>query len=284
MSIRLDHYQLFPAVTLCSGNPVRYDKFIGPVISYIRTHNLSSSPPNITADDVYKGAFNFIIDLFNQNKTNEMLSYGFQLEDILLDCSYNGYNCQNMWTTSLSPLLGNCYTFNRQTIDGKTNVFQINDVNGQNLALHSGLIITFYLNLELYFPTREYGLGLAGLLHSPDEQPLIRYAGKRFSPGFEHNLVYEQTTSTYLGSPYTACTKEIRADMKALYNLFDNNTDYIYSETVCLELCFQTFIYQQCGCVFPYYFYAQYVRDYRFVCLFPEQKYLLIYLFIFFLL
>jgi hypothetical protein len=49
-------------------------------------------------------------------------------------------------------------------------------------------------------------------------------------------------------------------DMKALYNLFDNNTDYIYSETICLELCNQTCMYEQCGCVYPVYFYLNHVQ------------------------
>jgi hypothetical protein len=107
-------------------------------------------------------------------------------------------------------------------------------------------MITFYLNIELYFPILEYSLDLTGILHNPDEQSLIRYSGKQFSPGFEHNLIYKKSTTTYLGSPYTSCTEKIHDDMKALYNLFDNNTDYIYSETVCLELCNQTYMYEQC--------------------------------------
>jgi hypothetical protein len=161
--------------------------------------------------------------------------------------------------SSISPILGNCYTFNRQTTDQTMHLFQINDVNGQTQTLHNGLVITFYLNIELYFPIIKYGLGLAGILHNPYEQPLIRYSGKHFSPGFEHNLVYEKSISTYLGSPYTSCTKQIRDDMKALYYLFDNNTDYLYSETVCLELCYQTYMYEQCGCVYPIYFYLNHV-------------------------
>jgi hypothetical protein len=82
--IHLDRFQLFPGVTICSGNPVRYDKYLTPLISYILTHNLSSSPTNLTRNDIYNGAFNFMVDLFNQNKTHEMFSYGFQLEDTLI--------------------------------------------------------------------------------------------------------------------------------------------------------------------------------------------------------
>ena len=41
--------------------------------------------------------------------------------------------------------------------------------------------------------------------------------------------------------------------------VFDNNTDYIYSETVCLELCYQTYMYEQCGCIYPIYFYLNHV-------------------------
>ena len=256
VSIRLNHSQLFPAFTVCSGNPIRLDKYLTPLIGYIRTNNLSASPPNITRDEIYHGAFNYLTDLFNQNQTQLIMSYGFQLEDILLDCSYNGFDCRSMWTRTISPILGNCYTFNRQTFDQQTTPFRMSDVNGQNQVLHNGLKVTFYLNIELYFPILEYGLGLTGILHNPDEQPLIRYSGKRFSPGFEHTLVYGKSISTYLGEPYTACTDEIRDDMIALYSLFDNNTDYIYSETVCLELCQQTYMFEQCGCIYPVYFFV----------------------------
>ena len=242
---------------------MRIDKYLLPLVSYIRTHNLSSTPASLTRDDIYYGAFSFASDLFNHNKTEQMLSYGFQWEDILLDCSYNGYDCRTMWTRTLSPFLGNCYTFNRQTVDRRTPLFRINYINGQNQVLHSGLQMTFYLNVELYFPVIEYGFGLTGILHNPDEQPLIRYSGRRFAPGFEHGLVYEKSLSTYLGSPYTQCTQVIRDDMRALYQLFDNNTDFIYSETVCLELCQQTFMYEQCGCIYPVYFFLNQVSPSR---------------------
>ena len=128
-------------------------------------------------------------------------------------------------------------------------------------TLHNGLIMTFYINIELYFPLIEYGLGLTEILHHPHEQPLIRYAGKRFSPGFEHTLVYEKSVASYLGSPYSSCTKELCDDMKALFHFFYNNTDYAYSETVCLELCQQAFMYEQCGCIYPVYFFLNQVRN-----------------------
>lgn len=259
MYIHLNRSQLFPAVTLCSGNPVRYDKYLRPLISFLRSRNAELAQRNITRDDIYYGGFNFMVDLFNQNRTSEMLSYGFQLEDMLMSCSYNGYDCRGMWTRTLSPFLGNCYTFNRRTIDGQSKLFQINDVDPKLQAIHIGLAITFYLNVELYFPVLEYGQGLSGILHNPDEPPLIRYAGQRFSPGFEHSLVYQKSISTYLGSPYTSCTEQVREDMRSLYNLFDKNTDYTYSETVCLELCQQVYIHEQCGCVYPIYFYLNQV-------------------------
>ena len=258
--IRLNRSQVFPAVTICSGTPLRFDRYLPALVSFILTNNLSSTPSNITREEIYRGAFHFMVDLFNRNRTSEIFSYGFQLEDILLDCVYNGYDCRSLWTRTISPVLGNCYTFNRQTLDRQTNLFRINDVNGQTQSLHIGLIATFYLNIELYFPTLEYGLGLIGILHHPDEQPLIRYSGKRFAPGFEHSLVYEKAVSTYLGSPYTACTQGITEDMRGLYGLFDNNTDYIYSETVCLELCYQTYMFEQCGCIYPVFFFINQVR------------------------
>lgn len=241
-------------MTICSGNPLRVDKYLPPLIAYLIQNNLTASPTNISRDEIYYGAFNFLVDLFNRNKTDQILSYGFQWEDILLDCTYNGYDCRKLWLKTMVPILGNCYTFNRQTVDRQTALFKIDDLNGETQAFHNGLIMTFYLNVELYFPIVEYGLGLTAILHNPDEQPLIRFSGKRFAPGFEYNVVYDNSISTYLGSPYTACTQTVSDDMRALYSLFDNNTDYVYSETVCLELCYQKYMYEQCGCVYSVYF------------------------------
>jgi hypothetical protein len=65
-------------------------------------------------------------------------------------------------------------------------------------------------------------------------------------PNRKHILHYTKSQMSYLGSPYTPCTTEIRPDMSALFQKY--GADYQYSQQVCYTLCEQAFIYGQCNC------------------------------------
>lgn len=70
--------------------------------------------------------------------------------------------------------------------------------------------------------------------------------GVQLEPNRKHILQFTKSQISYLGSPYTACTTEIRPDMSILFEKY--SADYQYSQQVCNTLCEQAFTYMQCNC------------------------------------
>ncbi|UJR19931.1 hypothetical protein I4U23_023063 [Adineta vaga] len=255
VEIRLDRHMPFPAVTVCSGNPYRYDQINKSLVSYF--YRLTS--PNSTFNQTTLNSLNIplIVDLFSRNQTDELLSIGFQLSDILLKCSYNGIDCSNVFTISISPIMGNCFTFNWKA---SGSVFTISDF-GDSLIVQEGLSLMFYVPQELFFPSIWWDNGLIITLHANDELPVPTESGIYVRPGASHQITYQKSETTFLSAPYTNCTTTVADDLRALYEstFVDLNAsiDVVYSESLCLELCQQSYIYSQCACILPVPFFTR---------------------------
>jgi acid-sensing ion channel 5 len=255
VDIRLDRNMTFPAVTICSGNPFRYDTLNTSLISYFYRLVPPNTPFNQTV--LNSLVIPLIVDLFSRNQTSELVSIGFQLSDYLLQCTYNGINCSNVFTASISPAMGNCFTFNWKALG---NVFTISDY-GDTLLIREGLSMSFYIPQELFFPTTLYDVGLVVTLHDNDELPIPTETGLYLQPGASHLITYQKSETSFLPAPYTNCTSDITDDLRALYaSTFLDPTasnDVTYSDDLCLELCLQAYIFSQCSCILPLPFYAR---------------------------
>ncbi|CAF2680359.1 unnamed protein product [Rotaria sp. Silwood2] len=255
VEVRLDRTMIFPAVTVCSGNSYRYDKINASLVSFF--NRLMS--PNATFDQNLLNSLviPLVVDLFSRNQTEELVSVGFQLSDMLLSCTYNGLNCADVFTQSISAALGNCFTFNWKT---STKLFTISDF-GEDIVLKEGLSMTFYIPQELFFPSSWFDAGLIILLHDNDELPMPNENGLYLQPARSHLITYRKSETTFLPSPYTNCTSNVRDDLHALYKttFLDStmSTKIAYSETLCLELCEQAYIFSQCSCILPMPFFAR---------------------------
>ncbi|CAF2401028.1 unnamed protein product [Rotaria sp. Silwood2] len=249
VDIRLDRNMTFPAVTVCSANPFRYDRMNVSLISYFyRLYPLNAT---FNQNNLNSLELPMIVDLINRNQIDKLWSLGFELSDLLLQCTYNGIDCSNMLTPSLSTIFGNCFTFNWQT---SAKIFTLNDF-GTTSVMKRGLSMTFYIPREMYFLTQSYDVGLTILLHDNKELPLPNENGLSLQPGSSHLITYRKTETTFLPSPYTKCISDVSLDMHALYKttFFNDSasTAIVYSESVCLELCEQMYIFSQCSCIFP---------------------------------
>lgn len=249
IDIRLDRNMAFPAVTVCNGNPFRYDRVNQSLGSYFYKTNQSNTTFNQTF--INSLIVPLIVDLVNKNETEKLRWMGFQLSDILLQCTYNKIDCSNSFTPSFSTVYGNCFTFNWQT---SQKLFTLNDF-GNNYVSKEGLSMQFYIAQEMYFPSLDYDTGLAVLIHDNNELPLPNEDSLSLQPGSSHLITYRKTKTTFLPTPYTNCTSDVSTDMDALYKTtFDNDSAtsaIFYSESVCLELCEQAYIFSRCSCVIP---------------------------------
>jgi len=259
IEIQADRDMAFPAVTVCNSNAHRTDTMTAALVAYAQRIGINAS--SLTAVELEELAIPLLVDLFNRNQSAELSNIGFQLENFLLDCSYNGINCSSNFVGSLSPVYGNCFTFNWKA--SMKELYTLNDMSS-SLVIYQGLSLTFYVPTQLNFPMLSYYDGLILMLHDNDEIPYIVQNGLRLQPGLAHTITYQKSQTTFLSMPYTNCTSTVEADLQALYETTFNSeaaSDVAYSEEVCYELCEQAYVFSQCSCVLPTPFFMQYVFD-----------------------
>ena len=99
VEIQLDRHMLFPAVTICSGNPFRYDTTNKSLVSYFYRLNSSNATFNQTIlNSLY---IPLIVDLFSQSQIDELLLIAFQFTDISLQYNYNRIDFSKVFTLSI---------------------------------------------------------------------------------------------------------------------------------------------------------------------------------------
>ncbi|CAF0821609.1 unnamed protein product [Rotaria sordida] len=174
MEIRNEYTMIFPAVTICSAHPLRTDKTNAALLAYAKRMEI-----NVTQIDLETLVEPLIVDLFNRNQRNELIDLGFQLSDILIDCSYNGINCSSFFTHSLSSQFGNCYTFNWNGT--MKNLFTIRNMSTLSVGVE-GLSMQFYIPRESYYPVSYIDDGLVVSIHENNEFSLVVKNGLRLQP------------------------------------------------------------------------------------------------------
>lgn len=185
IEIRDEDRMIFPAVTICSASPYRADKVNASLMAYAERTGI-----NLTNDFIEAYIELLIVDLFNRNETRELIDIGFQLSDMLIDCSFSGIDCTSNFTHSLSSVFGNCYTFNWKSTT--KNLYTI-----RNTSLYSapfeGLLLEFYIPRESSYPLSYVDEGLILLLNENDEFPLVLKNGIRLrTRPFTYDLFYKK--------------------------------------------------------------------------------------------
>ncbi|CAF4087271.1 unnamed protein product [Adineta steineri] len=207
VEINLDLSMDFPAVTICSATPNRYDRVNISLINFF--YRLFPSYVKFNQSILNSLVLPLYMDLFNRNQIKEWQSTGYQLADIMLYCNYNEIDCSNAFIPSISSIFGNCYTFNWKT---SIPFFALNSVSN-TFVLRQGLSLGFYIPRESYFPTLSYDAGLVVLLHDNDELPLPNENGLYLQPGLSHSIIYRKSKTTFLPAPYSQCTSNIADDL-----------------------------------------------------------------------
>lgn len=244
----------FPAVTICNANPYRKDRMNEALNNYTREKHI-----NRTGLSYEELAFPMLVDMFNRNESDDLIILGFQLSDMLLECSYSGIDCSSNFVHSLSPVFGNCFTFNWKVANNT--LFTLANL-GSKFTLYEGLSMTFYVPTHLTFPISDFENGLVLFLHDNNELPFIAKNSVRLRPGLSHTITYRKSETIFLQKPYTNCTSAVGYNLRHIYEvIFDPKAarQVAYSEALCYELCEQAYIFSTCSCILPIPFLMRYV-------------------------
>lgn len=82
----------FPAVSFCNYSPLRYDRFIGPFLTFTNERRLTNTNDTTTFSIEQAG---YIRDFFQYvlNRNQSLTEYFYPLDGMLLSYKYNNRNC-----------------------------------------------------------------------------------------------------------------------------------------------------------------------------------------------
>ena len=153
VSIVIDQWQKFPAVTICNYSPLRYDRLIKPYLAYTNARNLTNTNDTTAFTTMQAdGVDDFLAEKVNANESTR--DYMFPLEMMLISCSYNGMKCTAADFKSFeSAFHGLCYTFNTKSksADDVRDALSNNDLGKLELRLYaqSHLYVPYVLEGQL---------------------------------------------------------------------------------------------------------------------------------------
>jgi hypothetical protein len=227
---------LFPKITFCNAN------LFSSQYAY-----------NLVQMGIYSGQ-NLSID--------EKKKLAHDIKDILLNCIYNNEPCSsNDFTWSFDQSYGNCFTFNSGFASNGSKV----DLKQTTVSdpFVGSLVLTLYVNFY------------EGLLNLNDEKAkllltgrgaMIRIGNSSYSTFYSNNALLLPAGSVsflevarefkyMLPKPYSNCeidwnSPKVLPNLE-LYNLI-GQSEYAYTQQLCLIQCLQQKFIEQFNCTFPY--------------------------------
>ncbi|UJR20215.1 hypothetical protein I4U23_023346 [Adineta vaga] len=246
LSIDPEWPQRFPAFTFCNAGTLRLDKFIGPFTNFTNSLNITNTTNSTTIfpeQAPYIGPF--VYDLLNRNQSLEPFFYS--LSSMLISCTYNGVSCSAAdFIPFISTAYGYCYTFNAKLKNASFDSIR----NGTEYGGVGKLELNLYVHSYQYVPYYKDSVGIVALIHDNTQVPLVDASSFDLVPGQKHRFNYRKKNNEFLPSPYTTCNEKVDLWMQPIYENYPNS-DYGYSQNLCLKLNIQIYTYTQCGCVNP---------------------------------
>ena len=229
---------LFPKVTFCNTN-------------YFTTEYASN------LNDMNSGAAaNIIYTLSDVDKKR----LGHDLKDILIACSFNLEQCNSSdFVWSFDDMYGNCYTFNSGfDSNGNTVDLKKTTLSDPNFGLQLILYVNFYEKLGDNFGGLDGDQMTSGAIIRIGNSSYSSYysnGGILASSGFQTNIAVSREFHSNLPEPYSTCeidsnSPRTRSDSE-FYNLV-GQSNYAYTQQVCIIQCLQNFCIKNFNCTFPF--------------------------------
>lgn len=245
----------FPAVTLCflkSFNKTRVEDFITTIF------------PNITLDDLTnisnENDTELILKLYSVrtkiHNSNDSLkrSLGFELKNIMFYCTFSAKQCNsNDFKWFYHYWFGNCYTFN-SGFDSNENKIEVLKTTTPGYIY--GLVIELFMDNSEGSSALDSIDGVYLLVHNKSINPysLVAREGVTVPFGECTNIGIKRQFIKKLSYPYSDCienTNETNIKLSDSYNYLIKETGYVYSESLCIEICIQQQTIKSCNCTNP---------------------------------
>ena len=228
----------FPAVSFCNMKNIdRKTSFAQAYITPIYTQNSFANLPTFQLMEVsfYHNLYQINSDPGLNYTSRKLL--GFQIEDMLVSCSYNYNICNSTdFKYFYHAQYGNCYTFN-------------GDLPTKTISMPGrkyGLIMEFYLGNPDVDTVDNYEDGVFVSIDNQSDVPFTKTDVLKVAAGSDTDFIMNRNFQIKLPPPYGNCMKnEFSSD---LYDYIVNTLQKTYSQDLCFSLCIQQQSKRYCGC------------------------------------
>ncbi|XP_046354020.2 amiloride-sensitive sodium channel subunit gamma-like [Haliotis rufescens] len=198
---------------------------------------VDTSTPSGSYSQEYREALSFQQALSNlppRVRTN----IGHQLEDMLIECSYQGKRCTpRNFTKFYNYMHGNCYTFSTTATD---------EMYTTKTGPLYGLSIMLNVEEDEYVRSLTNRVGFKVTVHNVAAMPFPEDEGFDISPGFATSVGVQKVFVERTPSPFGNC--EIHGQ-DGPPNIFSTQVENIkYSDKACEKSCLQAQLVNSCGC------------------------------------
>ena len=246
---------IFPKVTICNKNMFTTEDGLNFVKGVIKQNGLTnifnetivSKKSILSRKSDITEVLNIATAKANRLSSNEREKLMYKLENILIECSFEGVACNHTdFSLKYSNSYGYCYVFNSDKANSKYSSHS-SDYYGLKLTLFVGMVN----GLKLMNTN-------TGLMLKIENNTILYPISKEtyLSPGFETSVGIERAFVFKKSKPYTNCdidNESPGAYSSDLYNLI-LNSKYQYTQSACLDLCFQKLLIFHCNCTDNNYF------------------------------
>ena len=170
---------------------------------------------------------------------------GYQIEDMLFDCEYDGHYCSiHDFVQFYNPFLGNCFTFNSHW---KNASIRSADYTGRRY----GLQLSINVDQDEYGESTAPNLaGVLVLLHNRHKMPFPEDEGVMLMTGQFALIGIRKVKIKRQPSPYSDCIQNHDPFSRDVYEELYNVQ---YDKSGCLKTCRQKYIIKTCRCASAYY-------------------------------